>query len=159
LLLGVISDTHLPSAAATLPREIFDAFEGVDLILHAGDLVNRGALDQLEKIAPVEAVAGNMDPPELRRLLPFKKIVEAGRHRIGLIHGWGSLASPPEKLLSQFPGVSAVVFGHTHDPLLRWEGSVLLLNPGSPAGRSGSGGRSVARLTVGEKITGEIVYL
>jgi hypothetical protein len=159
LLLGVISDTHLPSAAAALPRGIFDAFEGADLILHAGDLVCRGALDQLRRIAPVEAVAGNMDPPELRRLLPSKKIIEAGRYRIGLIHGWGSLANPPERLLGQFQGVSAIVFGHTHDPLLRWEGGVLLVNPGSPAGGSGSGGCSVARLHVGDEITGEIVYL
>jgi len=149
----------LPSAAAGLPRDIFDAFVGVDLILHAGDLVSHGVLDQLRKVAPVEAVAGNMDPPELRRLLPSKKIIEAGRHRIGLIHGWGSLANPPERLLNQFQGVSAIVFGHSHDPLLRREGGVLLVNPGSPAGRSGSEGRSVARLHVGDEITGEIVYL
>jgi hypothetical protein len=158
-LLGVISDTHLPSAAVRLPREVFDAFEGVNLILHAGDLVNYGVIEQLRRIAPVEAVAGNMDSPELRKLLPLTRIIEAGRHRIGLVHGSGSRTGLPARVLSRFQGVSAIVFGHSHEPLLDWKGGVLLVNPGSPAGRSGKGRPSVARLHVGEEITGEIVYL
>ena len=58
---GVISDTHVPAIVPSLPPAVFDIFKGVDLILHAGDIVDLSVLDELRAIAPVEAVAGNMD--------------------------------------------------------------------------------------------------
>ena len=67
---GVISDTHVPTRARHLPRRVFQVFEEVELILHAGDLVELSVVRELEKLAPVLAVHGNMDGPEVRAELP-----------------------------------------------------------------------------------------
>ncbi|MGC8844157.1 MAG: YfcE family phosphodiesterase, partial [bacterium] len=88
--IGVISDTHIPTRADRLPEAVFQHFKGVDLILHAGDIEDIGVLFELEEIAPVKAVIGNMDPYELENNLPSKRIVKAGAVNIGLIHGWGA---------------------------------------------------------------------
>ena len=61
--IGVLSDTHVPHAFPVLPPKVFEVFAGADLILHAGDIVSLDVLTELEAIAPVEAVAGNMDGP------------------------------------------------------------------------------------------------
>ncbi len=70
---GVISDTHVPAIARSLPAAVFEVFKGVDLILHAGDVVELSVLDELRTIAPVEAVAGNMDGSEVHLNLPLKR--------------------------------------------------------------------------------------
>jgi hypothetical protein len=69
---GVLSDTHVPTIVRALPPAIFDIFKGVDLIMHAGDIVELSVLDELRTIAPVEAVAGNMDDPAAQAGLPHK---------------------------------------------------------------------------------------
>ncbi|MEK6698468.1 MAG: metallophosphoesterase family protein, partial [Nitrospirota bacterium] len=81
---GVLSDTHIPVTVKSLPPAIFDIFKDVDLILHAGDVVELSVLDELRAIAPVEAVAGNMDPLETQQALPAKKIIQIGKYRVGL---------------------------------------------------------------------------
>ena len=70
--IGVLSDTHIPTRARCLPPEIFTVFKNVELILHAGDLVDPLVLSELETLAPVQAVAGNMDPPGLQSCLAGK---------------------------------------------------------------------------------------
>ena len=157
--LGVISDTHLRSGTGDLCPRLAAAFEGVDLILHAGDIVARSVLEDLAGIAPVEAVAGNMDLPEVKRVLPEARIIEVGGHRIGLTHGAGPVSSIRPRVRGLFEGVSAIVFGHTHSPLICREEGILLVNPGSPGeGRGGAAG-TVGRLHVGRDIRGEILSL
>lgn len=159
MLLGVIADTHIPAAAPRIPDDVLAAFEGVDLILHAGDLVSPAVIEELASVAPVEAVAGNMDSPEVRRLLPAEKIVRAGGHRIGLVHGAGPVASIVERVRGTFDGVSVIVFGHSHTPLVRELEGVLLMNPGSPTDRHFAAARTVGRLHFGSQVRGEILYL
>ena len=66
MLIGVISDTHIPYRSRNIPSKVFEEFKNVDLILHAGDIEDLSVLDELEKIAPVKAVNGNCDHhPEL----------------------------------------------------------------------------------------------
>jgi putative phosphoesterase len=68
--IGLISDTHIPSRAKGIPKEVFTTFAAVDFIIHAGDLVQLSVIDELEQIAPVLAVSGNMDGPEVSGILP-----------------------------------------------------------------------------------------
>jgi putative phosphoesterase len=132
MLVGVVSDTHIPKVGESLPRELPERLEGVDLILHAGDLVSLEALAQLEKIAPVEAVCGNMDWPEVRDRLPETRVLDLEGVKVGLTHGSGAPLGIEKRVLRQFSGVDVVVFGHTHKALVENRGGVLLLNPGSP---------------------------
>jgi uncharacterized protein len=129
--LGVISDTH-----GLLRPEVFDAFEGVDYILHAGDVGNPGILSDLEALAPVTAVYGNTDGPELRRMLSDVAILELDGFDIVLTHG-DQLGSPtPEALHSAFPEAQIIVYGHTHRPLLTIVDVVVtVMNPGGAGAR------------------------
>jgi len=168
---GLISDTHLSSGV--MPQAIMDAFQGVDLILHAGDVVTLPMLRHLEAIAPVTAVQGNMDMLGVRLYLPVKTVIEAEGHQIGLIHGHGVpnpnqvLASPldlsvmHDYLLSEFQDeqVDCIVYGHTHQAHLGSYQGVLIINPGS-ATRGSGGQATLGALTVGrEGIQGEIIQL
>ncbi|NLM52278.1 MAG: metallophosphoesterase [Firmicutes bacterium] len=161
--IGVISDTHIPTRARHLPAVLFEHFADVDLILHAGDLVDPQVLVDLAAIAPVEAVAGNMDSPELQNKLGSKKILELAGFRIGLTHGHlGSYRHhTPQRALSIFAqdAVDVVIFGHSHQPYLKKEKGILLFNPGSPTDRRRQPRHSCGLLLLDQKITAEIIYL
>jgi putative phosphoesterase len=156
---GVISDTHVPTAAPSLPPGVFEAFRGVDLILHAGDIGALSVLDQLRALAPVEAVAGNMDGPEVQAMLPRRKVLSLGNYVIGLIHGKYRLDEQQEMVRKEFNSVDLIVYGHSHQPFWGKVGDVLFLNPGSPTDNRHAPYHSVALLTVGETIRAEIVRL
>ena len=131
--IGVLSDSHLPARAHALPLALFARLEGVELILHAGDLVVERVLQELEELAPVVAVAGNMDPPPLRSKLHRRVLLECGEQQIGLIHGDGWRRQPRERAEAVFSRLrpQAIVFGHSHEPLCEYAGETLLFNPGS----------------------------
>ena len=157
MLIGVISDTHVPHASSSVPATALKAFEDVDLILHAGDLVDLSVVRILEKIAPVKAVAGNMDSAEVKELLPERRIVEAGKYRIGLIHRSGRHRGFSPDLRHEFSNVEAVVFGHSHRSFVKFVDGVLFFNPGSPIA-GGSGIRpSVGILELGSAIIPHII--
>lgn len=129
----MISDTHIPKRAKAIPAEVLTAFAGVDLILHAGDLVDPRVLEPLEQIAPVIAVAGNNDPPEVAQRWGMQRLLELEGYRIGLVHGHeGKGASTLDRALSHFPDCDVVVFGHSHVAYNAWHGKRLAVNPGSP---------------------------
>jgi uncharacterized protein len=114
------------------------------LILHVGDLTSREALAALERIAPVQAVHGNMDEPELRAALPERRVVEADGLRIGLVHDAGPANARHERLLGWFPGCDLLAYGHTHVPELARASAVWIVNPGSPTERRRSPSHSLA---------------
>ena len=151
MLIGVISDTHIPERAASLPPDAFDAFREVDRILHAGDLTDISVLAELEAIAPVAAVFGNMDGPEARSRLKEKAVLEIGGARIGLAHGSGKPDDLPERMRLAFgrDEVDAVVFGHSHRAFSQRLDGVLMFNPGSPTDTSFGRNRSVGLLRIG----------
>ncbi|MHB8780039.1 MAG: metallophosphoesterase family protein [Candidatus Geothermincolia bacterium] len=157
MLVGAISDTHL--LGRPLPAAVVDAFRGVELILHAGDIVEMAVLSALERMAPVYAVAGNMDMAAVKEALPEQRVVEAGGKRIGLTHGYGSPVDIVERVLREFEDVDAIVFGHTHQPYNRRVNGVYLLNPGSPTDKVFATVNSVGILELGERVTGRIVLL
>ncbi|NLL57203.1 MAG: YfcE family phosphodiesterase [Firmicutes bacterium] len=161
-LIGVISDTHVPARASSLPPEIFRLFKGADLILHAGDLEEESVLEELGTLAPVEAVAGNMDPANLKSRLGIGKIIDLGEISLGLMHGAGMPRGVPDLVLSRFEGhaIQGLIFGHSHVPFLEQRGDLLLLNPGSTADPRRGSRPSCARLWVeGRTIRGEILEL
>ncbi|HEY8394386.1 MAG TPA: metallophosphoesterase [Thermaerobacter sp.] len=134
----VLSDTHIPGRARSLPPQILEAAARADAIIHAGDLVSLAVLDELALFAPVTAVRGNVDDDEVWRRLPDRALLECGGVRIGVTHGHlGSAATTAGRALAQFAGmaVDVVVFGHSHQPLIECREGVLLVNPGSPTDR------------------------
>jgi putative phosphoesterase len=161
LLVAVISDTHLPRGARRLPELCVEALRGVDLILHAGDLSAASALAELRALGPpVHAVHGNADEPALRATLPAELVVEAEDARIGMVHIPGPAAGREERLVRRFPACDAVVFGHTHLPVVARHGGVWLLNPGSPTERRRGPFRSFLLLRVsGRRIRPRLVEL
>ncbi len=128
--IGVISDTH-----GLLRPEVFEAFQEVDHILHAGDVGPADLLTELEALAPVTAVYGNTDGPDLRARLPRTARVRLDGFDIVVTHG-DQLGTPtPESLHQAFPEAEILVYGHTHRPLLTVVDLVVtVMNPGG-AGR------------------------
>ena len=125
--LGVISDTH-----GLLRPEVFHVFEEVDHILHAGDVGKPEVLIDLEAIAPLTAVYGNADPPEIRARLPQVATTELDGFAIVVTHGDQFGHPTPEKLHAAFPRAEIIVYGHTHKPLLELvDKTVTVMNPGA----------------------------
>jgi len=133
MLIGLISDTHIPDRAKQLPQNVFDAFSDVDLILHAGDLTSLEVINQLEQIAPVMAVQGNMDRVNGINL-PKAKVVEAEGLKIGIVHGEVYPRADTQQLvyLAKELNVDILISGHSHQPKIEKKDGVLLINPGSP---------------------------
>jgi putative phosphoesterase len=147
--IAVISDTHMPKGARVLPEQCVARLAAADLVLHCGDLVSLAFLDELRAIGPpVEAVLGNIDELALHRLLPEERVVEAAGARIGMVHIPGSVTGRAERLRRRFPDCDAVVFGHTHVPVIERVGPVWLLNPGSPTERRRAPRRTMMELAV-----------
>lgn len=157
--IGVIADTHIPVVADKLPDEVFSLFRGVDLILHAGDLVSLRVLDSLSKLSRTIAVRGNMDGLDVRQVLSEKEVVEAGRFKIGLIHGSGPPSGLVGRIKNEFRGVDAVVFGHTHEAMSETRDGVLFFNPGTPTDVRFSPRLSVGMLEVDDLIEAKIIQL
>ena len=154
---GVISDTHVPAIVPALPPSVYEIFKGVDLILHAGDIVELSVLDELGAIAPVEAVAGNMDDSAVHAKLPLKKVLSLAGFSIGLIHGKYKIDVQKDMIRKEFANVDLIVYGHSHSPFWGKVGDTLFLNPGSPTDKRWAPYNSVALLHVGERLTAEII--
>ncbi len=146
--IGVISDTHLPRRAARIPDAALRHFEDVELILHAGDLSTRAALDQLEAYAPVEAVQGNIEDAEIVRALPIKRQITVGGCLIGMVHILGDRATRHAAARREFPDARVVIFGHSHIPFAEDCDGLLLLNPGSATDPRGQPSATIALLTI-----------
>ncbi len=124
--LGVISDTH-----GLLRAEVFEAFKEVDHILHGGDVGTWEILVELQTLAPVTAVYGNTDAPELRGKLTQVAQVELDGFEIVVTHGDQFGHPTPATLHDAFPRAEIIVFGHTHKPLLELvDRTVTVINPG-----------------------------
>jgi len=132
--IGVISDTHIADKDEHVPRIILDVFKQMDMVLHAGDMVDLRVIDELRSVCPkVIAVAGNMDQEAVKNKYPVKEIIEVSGYKIGLMHGSGAPLNLVDLLKGAFkedkPDI--IVFGHSHKPMNEFIGSVLFFNPGS----------------------------
>lgn len=171
--IALLSDTHVPTSLSRLPEELLARLDGVDAILHAGDLVSAGVIETLRRIAPTTAVAGNMDPPEVSSALSDHETLYLGGRAIGLKHGHQRQAlqsryigldyDAPEMELfyqamsAQLPGAEIVVFGHFHAPVVRYWNDRLFINPGAVVPTHGRS--TFAFLELGAEIEARIVEL
>ena len=150
--IGIISDTH-----GLVRPQVYEVFEGVDLILHAGDIGSLDVVIELEPIAPVKAVTGNNDG-HLAHRFDEKVSFELERRTFNLQH-----------ILYDMPGATEAdsrlvkeifIFGHSHQPLNRQVGDTLYFNPGSAGPRRFQLPVTVGRITLDEKdVKGKIISL
>ena len=130
---GLISDTHIPVRAKFIPKMVYKVFENVDYIVHAGDLVELAVLDELEQLAPVLAVHGNMDGPAVSGALPKLNSLKISEWKIGVMHDPSTLLGLGRmREIVKKNGFDVLVYGHTHNSSVKWEGKTLYINPGSP---------------------------
>jgi uncharacterized protein len=133
---GVVSDTHMTRMSKALPQALTEEFRKVDLILHLGDWVDMVVYDQLAALAPVEGIAGNNDGWDIIQKFGERKILQLDGVRIGMVHGHTPYSGKGTdgNALKAFAGeeVDCILFGHSHQPLMRNENGILLFNPGSP---------------------------
>jgi putative phosphoesterase len=156
--IGLLSDTHLKEPNPEFKRIIETHFREVDKILHAGDFVDWSVADYLLSQKELIAVFGNMDPQDIRKAFPQKRIIELGGFKIGLIHGGGSPFGIEPRVREAFDDVDVIVYGHTHTPANHQVKGILFFNPGSPT-RSFIHRSTLGILHIGEKIEGEIIKL
>lgn len=157
--IGCISDTHIPVAAEAIPSTALDLLKGVDLILHAGDIVALSVIDGLRAIAPVRAVAGNMDFAETAQVLPVRDKFEIDGIRIGLIHGWGAPEGLIDRIRREFVQVDCIVFGHTHQSFSNFSNGIFFFNPGSATDKRFSSVNSIGILEIDDSISGRIIEI
>lgn len=120
-MIGIISDTH-----GLVRPEIFQAFRGCELILHAGDIGKLEVIEQLKTIAPVKAVRGNVDRDPWAKGLPLTRVVKYKNRFLYLLHNPNDIDLEPRVV-----GLHVIISGHSHKPMEKWHDGILYLNPGS----------------------------
>jgi len=152
MLVGLISDTH-----ALIRAEALAALHGVELILHAGDVGGEPVLRELRGIAPVQAVSGNVDSPEMG--LPQRLNLTLDGLRIHVSHGHEFGSPTPDRLIAKYTA-DVIIYGHTHKPLIIARGKTLVVNPGAAGPRRFNLQPSVGLLRIERgHATAEIVAL
>jgi uncharacterized protein len=132
----VLSDTHAPRRWRRCPPEVAWQLRKADLILHAGDVCTAGVLDELAGYAPVKAVLGNNDGPDVAAWgAPETLEFDIAGLPVAMLHDSGKAAGRCDRLRRRFPSASLVVFGHSHIPLDEIGDGVRIFNPGSPTDR------------------------
>src|SRR5208283_93476 len=132
-IVGLISDTHVPKKAMCIPKKVFEVLKDADFIIHAGDLVELSVIDELEQIAPVLAVHGNMDSQEVSGILPELNSLKIFDWKIGVMHDPnGVFGSGKMVEIAKENGFNVFVYGHTHSAKINWAEKNLFINPGSP---------------------------
>ncbi len=156
----VLSDTHIPVTAHDLPKEVYKAIEGVDMIFHAGDFIDAGILNKLRSLKETKAVRGNMDSKELSMTLNTKEVIEIGKFKIGLIHGYGAPSEIMPTVRREFDKIDVLIFGHSHAAMNVKKDGVLYFNPGSPTDKIFASKNSYGILEITDKkVEGTIVEI
>jgi putative phosphoesterase len=132
----VVSDTHMPRMNKKLPVRLLNELKAADVILHCGDWTKMSVYEALAAYAPTFGVAGNNDGPEIVRKFGLRKILEFEGKRIGLVHGHGTgyRKDTESMALEAFKDtkLDALIYGHSHIPVLKRSGEMMIFNPGSP---------------------------
>jgi len=126
----------MPKGARRLPDRCRELIAAAEATIHAGDLTGVAVLEQIRELCPrLHAVHGNVDEATLRRLLPESEEVAVGDRLVAVTHDAGPAKGRLARLRHRFPSADAVVFGHSHLPLLEEENGFQIFNPGSPTER------------------------
>ena len=144
-----LSDTHAPRRWRSCPPRVAAHLRGADLILHAGDVCTAGVLDELSAFAPVRAVLGNNDGPDVAAWgAPESVQLDLDGLQVAMIHDRGQTAGRIARMRRRFPGAALVVFGHSHIPLDQSAGGLRIFNPGSPTDRRRQPHGTIGLLTI-----------
>jgi len=156
--IGVISDTHLDNFSEHLGERILKHFKDVDMILHAGDVVELSVLDFFAD-KEVKLVAGNMDSWEIKQSAPIKQVIQSEGDKLGLIHGWGSPVGIEDRILKEFDDIDLLVYGHTHNAASFTKSGVQFFNPGSPTDKRFATKNTIGILNIGNQISSQIITI
>jgi len=156
--MGVISDTHLTDYDEKMRKCVTEHFGDVDMILHAGDLVDLRVLGIFQG-KEVKAVSGNMDNIYVKEKYPAHLLFEIKGFKFLLIHGWGSPSGIEEKISAGFQNVDCIVYGHTHKPANHKKDNILFFNPGSAVDRYIGSSRTIGILEIDKDIEGRIINI
>jgi putative phosphoesterase len=132
----VLADTHAPRRWRRCPPAVARNLRGADLILHAGDVCTASVLDELSEFAPVRAVRGNNDGPDVAAWgAPEALELELAGLPVAMVHDAGQAAGRCARMRRAFPAARLVLFGHSHIPLDQHAEGIRIFNPGSPTDR------------------------
>jgi uncharacterized protein len=144
-----LSDTHAPRRWRSCPPRVAAHLRGADLILHAGDVCTAGVLEELSAYAPVRAVLGNNDGPDVAAWgAPETVQFDLDGLQLAMIHDSGQAAGRIARMRRRFPGAGLVVFGHSHIPLDQSADGLRIFNPGSPTDRRRQPRGTIGLLTI-----------
>ena len=147
--IAAISDTHAPRRWKSCPPRVAEHLRDADLILHAGDVCTAAVLDELAGYAPVHAVLGNNDGPDVAAWgAPETLDLDLAGLRVSMIHDSGPAAGRLRRMRRRFPDAGLVVFGHSHIPLDESGGGLRIFNPGSATDRRRQPHGTIGLLTV-----------
>jgi uncharacterized protein len=155
-----LADTHAPRRWKSCPAPVAEQLRRADVILHAGDVCTAAVLDELAQYAPVLAVVGNNDGPDVAAWGATPTLqFELEELQVAMIHDSGAAAGRPQRMRRRFPGAGLVVFGHSHIPLDVSEAGIRIFNPGSPTDRRRQprGTVGVLRIEAGRLVAAELV--
>jgi len=133
-------------------------FKDVDMILHAGDVVESGVLDFFAD-KNLKLVAGNMDSWDIKHRAPAKMVIPVEGYRVGLIHGGGAPAGIEDRIVKEFDEIDILIYGHTHKAASFTRSGVLFFNPGSPTDKRYATDTTIGILEIGKKISPKIIIL
>jgi uncharacterized protein len=156
----VLADTHAPRRWRSCPAAVAGQLRGADLILHAGDVCTAATLDELAGYAPVRAVLGNNDGPDVAAWgAPEALELDLAGLSVAMLHDSGPAAGRPARMRRRFPAADLVIFGHSHIPLDHTENGQRIFNPGSPTDRRRQprGTIGVLRVEHGQLLSAQIV--
>ena len=155
-----LADTHAPRRWKSCPPPVAEQLRQADLILHAGDVCTAAVLDELSQYAPVLAVLGNNDGPDVAAWGTQPTLqADLDGLQVAMIHDSGQAAGRLPRLRRMFPGAGLVVFGHSHIPMDAGDSGFRIFNPGSPTDRRRQphGTVGVLRVESGQLVEARIV--
>lgn len=132
--IGVISDTHIAKNKEKLIKLLNEELKDVEFVIHVGDITSFDTLKTMVQLKKLVAVYGNNDGEDIRKVLKQKEIIVIEGYKIGIIHGDGASKTTIERAYDSFKGekVDIIIFGHSHNPIVKTMNKTLMINPGSP---------------------------
>lgn len=131
--IGIISDTHITKNVLNFMDLLNTHLNEVDIIIHAGDYINLKVIEELKKYKNLVGVWGNVDDAEVKNLINEKEVFIAEGYKIGIFHGHGTNKTTVNRAYEKFKedDVDIIIFGHSHQPLVKTKDGILMINPGS----------------------------
>ena len=132
--IGVISDTHLTKRSEDIIKMIDKYFSDVDMIIHVGDFNSSEVINSIRKKKKLVGVYGNNDSSGVKELLREKDVINIEGYKIGMYHGHGDKKTTIDRAYNEFKDskVDVIIFGHSHQPIIKTKNKILMINPGSP---------------------------